>query len=70
MPVSLECVLSMPDYHNDTSAIVISTLLSGKTLERVEHVEDRMNSIIRFIFTDGTVLELEYDWMYGWEVKS
>lgn len=61
---------AMPEYHNDKSASEITALLSGKVLERVEHVDDRENSIVRFVFTDGTMLELEYDWMYEWKVNK
>lgn len=60
----------MPEYHNDKSASDITALVSGKTISKVEHVDDRMNSVIRFVFTDGSILELEYDWMYEWEVKG
>ena len=44
---------------------------TGKTIEKV--IDDDGNGMddwIQFVFTDGSVLRIRYDWIYEWELEQ
>lgn len=53
----------------DTSDIEMTEAVNGKTITRVETKSEQSDSWLVFHFTDGTSLNIRYDWIYGWNVK-
>lgn len=42
----------------------------GKTIAAVTEPDDSMDSIIRLTFTDGSQLDVRYDWIYEFIYKE
>lgn len=57
------------DYNPHTSPVEITKLIAGKVVRECVS-RDGMNGLFVIIFEDGTELEIEYDWLYGWEFKK
>ena len=58
----------MKDFSRNHSSKEITGLIEGKMIARCEHVEEHGDTILQFVFMDGSVLRLRYDWIYEWEV--
>jgi hypothetical protein len=37
----------------------------GKTIQGIEHADDRADDYLNIHFTDGTKLRIHYDWLYS-----
>ena len=46
----------------------LAELLKGKTIKHVLQYSRFQDNYLAFVFTDGTSLEIRYDWLYGWEL--
>ena len=56
----------MRDWETLSVADEITKSISGKVVVRCE-----VNySDLIFRFTDGSALRIEYDWIYGWELRD
>ena len=42
--------------------------VNGKTLINVLQYSRSSDDFLTLVFTDGTSLEIRYDWLYGWEL--
>ena len=54
---------------NPNDIAELARLISGKTIAGVLSDRDGMNDRLIFVFTDGTMLELEYDYIYEYEMR-
>jgi hypothetical protein len=48
----------------------ITEVVKGKIVESVETPDDtkEQNDVLDIKFSDGSVLRLQYDWIYDWEL--
>ena len=54
---------------NPNDVTELDALITGKTVASVLSNRDGMNDRLVFVFTDGSTLELEYDYIYGYEIR-
>ena len=46
----------------------LAELLKGKTIKNILQYSRFQDDFLTFVFTDGTSLEIRYDWLYEWEL--
>ena len=56
----------MKDWETLSVGEELTEAISGKTVDKCE--VDYSNLIFRF--ADGSALRIEYDWIYGWELRD
>ena len=54
---------------NPNDITELNDLVSGKTIASVSSDRAGMNDHLIFEFTDGSVLEIEYDYIYEYDLK-
>ena|GEM_PF-4182245 len=54
------------DWHIPLAGEELTETISGKTVDKCEVNHHRLT----FRFTDGSVLHIEYDWIYEWELQD
>ena len=54
---------------NPNDVTELDALITGKTVASVLSNREAMNDRLIFVFTDGSMLELEYDYIYGYEMR-
>lgn len=47
----------------------LNEAIAGKTVERFDIDDDRMDSFVVLSFTDGTRLRIRYDYIYEWRLE-
>ena len=58
-------VIRMGDMVGDDG---LKELITGKEIKNVLLYSRSADDYLTFVFTDGTSLEIRYDWIYGWEL--
>jgi len=58
----------MEDF-NWASGENITKAIAGKTVVKVENLDEGQDSILQFDFSDDFVLRFRYDWIYEWEIR-
>ncbi len=66
--MSLMIYDGMVDFGHNTNN-QLNAAIAGKTVERFDIDDDRMDSFIVLSFTDGTRLRIRYDYIYEWRLE-
>ena len=54
---------------NPNDVTELARLISGKVIAEVLSDREGMNDRLVFVFADGSMLELEYDYIYAYEMR-
>lgn len=66
--MSLMIYDGMVDFGHNTNN-QLNAAIVGKTVERFDIDDDRMDSFLVLSFTDGTRLRIRYDYIYEWRLE-
>ena len=56
----------MKDFNWGSGEEITSNIV-GKTVAKCEVLDEGIDSVLQFEFTDRTILRFRYDWIYEWE---
>ena len=59
----------MPIDFNPNNVTELNDLISGKTIASILTDRDGINDRLIFVFTDGSMLELEYEYIYQFDIR-
>lgn len=59
----------MNDFIEDKSGEDITAAIAGKQIASVKVIEDRADTYLEFLFTDGTRLVFHYDYIDKWALN-
>jgi hypothetical protein len=53
----------------EESVVEMSKKIKSKTVKSVS-IEEGLCDFLVFVFDDGTILKIQYDYLYGYEIKE